>query len=323
MYSFWNSVLKTNNIPLTEHSISKLRLTPPTIGASPTGVSYIYATTDADFSKIKLFIENNFGTPPKTPILSPELSNKDIILYVMDKLYKICGCIRYSYAGVYERIPIYIIDCFCIESKWRKKGLGSYLLSALHYETMTHNLRYSIFLKESAPVFGSSQVPFYSSTYVYKQIPLLLCKTVKKAYRSNIWTLTYEQAHRIISHYKTIFPETFILTRNSNIEWRLYKQDQYSILVGCQDSFQKIQESDGSIGWITGWLESPNVTWPSVIERSNIIDTILTTFSYRWFWADTSWIQEAIDWKQDGAFHWYSYQWEPTLIPKGSYILNT
>lgn len=311
--SFWNSILQYNKQPLTQHSYSKRRVYSPSCTQSPTGNNYVIATSQEERKRIQDFLRKTFGNPPHTPILFPTFSSDDILLYVKDQENTLVGCIRYSYAGHFEEQEIYKIDCFCIEPSWRKRGIGSYLLTSLHSETMKRNHIYSIFLKEGAPVF-SLQQPFYSSSYVFKKI----------VYPYNpmysIYTPTLEEVYRIINTYKTVYPDTFVLiSRDPIIQWRFFKRGNYILLVCCQESYQFHPEDRNKIGWITGWLESCPLTWPP--DRQKILDTLVHSFFYTWLWADKRWIQDP-SWKEDGTFHWYSYQWEPTLVPNGSYILN-
>ena len=114
--------------------------------------------------EVRQFIRNNFGSPPKTPILDiPEsqlLAANDHIVIVRDITRQIAGCIRYHYVGTIEE-DIHLVDCFCIHPDWRGKGIGNYLLHDLHHRMI--DKPYAIFLKEGSllPV-----IPFYSSMYV-------------------------------------------------------------------------------------------------------------------------------------------------------------
>jgi GNAT superfamily N-acetyltransferase len=311
--SFWKSILNYEERPLTQHSSSRIRLSSPLLEASPTGISYSIAQSKEEFSNIRFFLKTYFGNPPLTPLLRPHLSNEDIILYVRENssIESIVGCIRYTYAGNFEEEIIYKIDCFCIHPRWRKKSVGSYLLSALHKETMERGLCYSIFLKESAPIYALTH-PFYSSMYMFKRIHPSSHSYIIQ------WPLE-EQVFKIIHVFKSLYPNLFILINHKTTEWRLFKYRDYILFIGCQESFQEHPETKSPIGWVTGWLESPRLTWRP--DRSQIIDAMLSTLPYKWFWTDKRWVEEAIGWKEDGPFHWYSYQWKPTLTPSGNYIL--
>ena len=146
--SFWSSINKSTDKTLTPKIISQIR-TPEFDEVSlisPTGRSAKLATYPATL--LQTFLELHFGNPPKTPTLKLEFSPTDILLYVEDNKSQIAGMIRYSYAGHLDTTSINVVDCFCIAPAWRKRGLGTYLLTMLHQETMRRGLQFSIFLKE-------------------------------------------------------------------------------------------------------------------------------------------------------------------------------
>lgn len=314
--SFWRTIYDYDEQPLTQHSFSQIRSSSPQIGESPTHTSYKIANSLEERRTIQIFLKHYFGNPPHTPLLQPIFQEDDILLYMTENSssLSIISSIRYSYAGEFEEEAIYKIDCFCIHPEWRKKSVGTYLLSALHYETMRRGLKFSIFLKESHPIFSLKR-PFYSSTYMFKEA--LSSSTIENL---TVYKPSIEQVRRLIKVYMSIFPQTFTLINYKTTEWRLFKQEEYFLLIGCQNSFQEHPKTKTKIGWVTAWLESTTSTWRS--DRSIIIDAVLSSFSYGWYWTDKRWIQNASGWKEDGPFHWYSYQWLPTIIPNGSYILS-
>jgi GNAT superfamily N-acetyltransferase len=123
---------------------------------SPTGVEgYIIDRTSKKIKEVRYFLIKYFGKPPQTPVLDiPEdklLDERDYILVVRDIDNNIVGCIRYHYLGLFvtgNNQEIYCEDCFCIHPKWRKKGVGDYLLTKLHLFVNKKNIPYSMFLKE-------------------------------------------------------------------------------------------------------------------------------------------------------------------------------
>ena len=71
------------------------------------------------------------------------------------------------------------------------------------------------------------------------------------------------------------------------------------------------------MGWITVWLESPCITEE---ERRSVVHALSHSPAlldrYRWLWANQSWIGEDPEWKEDGSFQWYTFQWT-TGTPSG------
>lgn len=314
--SFWSSINKSTDITLTPKIISQIR-TPEFDEVSlisPTGRSAKLATYPATL--LQTFLELHFGNPPKTPTLKLEFSPTDILLYVEDNKSQIAGMIRYSYAGHLDTTSINVVDCFCIAPVWRKLGLGTYLLTMLHQETMRRGLQFSIFLKESAPIFALKR-PFYSSSYVYT-------RTHRR--ESNVQHLvSHRLALSLVDNYLKIYPDTFTVVKRTGKPtiWRLWHHSPYSILASFHNSFQIHPETNSPIGWCTGWLESSTQAPASI--RNEAISAMMDSLPFDWVWADKAWIGSAMAdprWSIDGPFHWYSYQWTPTCPPHGSYILH-
>jgi hypothetical protein len=57
-------------------------------------------------------------------------------------------------------------------------------------------------------------------------------------------------------------------------------------------------------------LETPTVTPPLRRTLTHTLCHVLTPY-YSWLWLDRIWAGEPLDeeWKADGMFHWYTYQW--------------
>jgi GNAT superfamily N-acetyltransferase len=166
---FWKTYPKNiikkafNNATFTDLSFER-----PDI-QTPTGYNYeiLNKPHTKILTEIQKFIKTHFGSPPNTPVLDIPadklLNEKDIILYVRDKTGHIAGCIRYHYLGQFisdKGQEIYCEDCFCIHPKWRKKGVGDYLLTQLHIYVNKNNIPYSMFLKEGAQL-SIINPPFY------------------------------------------------------------------------------------------------------------------------------------------------------------------
>jgi hypothetical protein len=46
---------------------------------------------------------------------------------------------------------------------------------------------------------------------------------------------------------------------------------------------------------------------------------------YRWLWTNRTWVGDPLDseWKEDGPFHWYSYQWTTRIPSTIGYALSS
>jgi hypothetical protein len=278
---------------------------------------------------IRQFIKTNFGCPPKTPILDiPEkylLSPMDYIIIINHiSSNNIVGCIRYHYLGEFTTSnseQIYCVDCFCIHPGFRKKGLGDFLLTKLHCIVNSNQIPFSLFLKEG-PQLSIIHTPLYSSTYVYRK----LTPTLKPS--KNIHSLSPQTAVKLIDIFQEFTSELFVIrnTDSHNQQWLLYKDGLKAILACFQDTFQWFLDDDSKqnkIVWCTGWFESPNITDNCREDASKqLSDYFSPTFQY--VWMNKAWCSgNSSIWKDDGPFHWYTYQWCSALKIIKSYCIMT
>lgn len=284
---------------------------------SPTGVNAIRITAQNTvprlFTEICIYLKNYFGEPPKTPVLDiPEdklLGPDDYLFLVRDQNSRIAGTIRYRYTGtllVKDKPEIWRVDCFCIHPDWRKKGLGDYLLTELQRYATAHGQPYAMFLKEGAslPVLAN---PHYSSAYVYRAIKASMLLA------HNVRILTPLQAFYHLEWYSMIRPDVMIIRNEhgKNQHWRYYKNEYATILACFQDTYQRFHGTGEKIGWCTAWLESSVVTDEIREEAALEITNTLPAFDY--IWMNKQWVGKRNEWRYDGGFHWYCYQWSSNL----------
>jgi hypothetical protein len=291
---------------------------------SPTGIEGRFITKENfdEICEVKLFLKKYFGNPPTTPILDiPEdklIGNLDHILVVRDSDNDIVGCIRYHYLGLFvsdKCQKIYCEDCFCIHPNWRKKGVGDYMLTKLHIFVNATNKPYSMFLKEGKKLSIINQ-PYYSSFYVYKRL-------IDKE-SQNVSLLTKIQAYKLMDIFSELNKDIFIVRNieSDNQEWILYRLGAYKVLACVQDTYQRFEEEGQikKIGWITGWIESSNMTDIYREKASKEISDFMFG-KYDYLWSNIEWIGDSTEWKVDGPFNWYLYQWSTTLDIKKSYVI--
>jgi len=204
------------------------------------------SSTFSHFFEITNFLKKYFGKPPLKPILdippNDLLGISDIMIIIRCKVSReIIGSVRYHYIGNYissEGEKIYVVDCFCIHPLWRNKGLGDYLLTHLHQYANKNNIPYALFLKEGS-ILSIIHLPFYTGTYVYRSL--------EKYYDSKyIYLLTKEEGNKMLEYYYKIYPNTFIIQNRETLNqlWKIYKKENYFILVCFQDTYQRIYEDN-------------------------------------------------------------------------------
>jgi GNAT superfamily N-acetyltransferase len=268
---------------------------------SPTGRSM---ERMIDPEEIRSFLRLYFGNPPKTPVLDLVFDPEDHVLFVRDQTDQIAGTIRYHFMGYYHEKPIYVVDAFCIHPQWRKKGVGDYLLTELNRYANERQIPYALFLKEGAPLSILHQ-PIYTGWYRYREL-------TENRSNHKLIDLSVQEAFRIMDIYRTFQPNVVVI-RNERSIWKWFRSDQKSILIGIQDTHQRVGSK--KLGWITAWIESPLITDHLRGEAADAVaDSLYHTFDF--LWSNERWIGNSMRWKRDGAFHFYTYQWS-TDVPIG------
>jgi hypothetical protein len=282
-------------------------------------------------TKIRQFIKTHFGSPPTTPILDiPEehlLPIEDYIILITGPCSQdIIGCIRYHYLGqfiTFNSKPIYCVDCFCIHPDFRKKSLGDFLLTTLHCFVNANKIPYSLFLKEGKSL-SIVHTPLYSGTYVYRKLTTPIEPT------HNVTPLSPQVAFNMIDIFQEFTPDLFIIRNihSQNQTWLLYKYATNIVLACFQDTFQWFLDethTKNRIVWCTAWFESPGLTDNCRAEAAKqLSDFFAPKFEY--IWMNKVW--SVIDnnssiWKEDGHFHWYTYQWCSASHITRSYCIMT
>lgn len=269
--------------------------------------------TMAEATEVRQFLLQYFGSPPKTPVLDiPEsylLEPEDDLFVVRDDSKEIAGCIRYHALGQFlsSQKPISMVDGFCIHPRWRKKGLGDYLLTELH--RYQQEKPFALFLKEGPSL---SLFPHDSGQYVYRRLSY--------APSTHLHTLSAECARQLIAIHLMFRPNLFIICpkHDRNQQWFLYKKGHKSVVACVQDTFQRVQGE--RMGWTTAWIESPCLTEDDRASATMAIAGACHS-TYAYLWMNRVWIGSAKDWKADGWFHWYTYQWSTTALLHHSYAI--
>ncbi len=288
--------------------------------------------------EVREFLKSYFGNPPKSPILDIPieqlLKRNDHILFLRDNTNQIIGCIRYKYLGkllsIESNPDIYCEDCFCIHPNWRKKGIGDYLLTSLHNYVNTNNIPYSLFLKEGKSL-GILHIPLYSGEYVYMKISINNMKTSVDN-ETKLYKLTNIEAISLIRLFEKVnIHKSLVIINEKDLtqNWLLFMCGIYKILICYQDTYQWIKNEDNEdnkdkrnkMAWITGWFETKDIPINiKAVAIQEILGVINQQFGY--VWANSQLIPKECNWKKDGFFHWYSYQWTTNLNLKNNYCIT-
>lgn len=265
-------------------------------------------------TEVRQFLWTHFGEPPHHPRLDlPEeslFSSTDLILLARDDQKHLIGVIRYHFVGRFlsciEEPFMYVVDCFCIHPRWRKKGLGDRLLSELHQFANENQKPFALFLKEG-PSLSIFPRPIVSGEYAYRRI-----EQKEKFDSPHVFPLTPIQIQRMLKTYCRLFPTTWIIWNEHSTEqqWLLYTRNSCYIWICIQPTHQIVQNH--TIGWITGWLESSELTDEFRQEAIHAVaHSIYHTYDY--LWVNHKWTGQSPLWKRDGPFHYYAFQWSSSL----------
>ena len=300
--------------------------------AKPVGTSKVEHRTVASITaeeatEVCAFLQTWFGSPPNHPrfVLTESelfLGPSDWILFLRcPSTHQLLGTLRYRFMGTLNNAPteaekdVSVVDCFCVHPAWRGKGVGDQLLTALHRLANPCRRPYALFVKEGS----TARIPLlaaYTGSYVYRRLsPRLAISDVGRG--STLLPVPVRLAHRLLRVHHQVYPDRFLLfpghTRNQ--WWFLYRSPQQttaSILIGIQDSYQRAAaaSSNGRMAWMTAWLPTTTITSE---DRRRAIQEIsqcpVLTNRFDWIWADRNMIGTHAEWKDDGVFQWYTYQW--------------
>lgn len=295
----------------------------------PAGVSIKRITSsveEKEKEEIKRFLWTYFGEPPHKPRLVMEgdwIPTSDLALVLRNMEEEIIGFLRYHWIGQFRTAlstpDIYSVDCFCIHPQWRKKGLGDVLLTELQRYANETGKYYATFLREG-PSLSIFHRPAYSGEYAYRSTPLDGTRS------PHVYRLTPSQIQKAIQMYQTMYPKTWIVWNpdTTNQQWFLYQRNSCYVWVCIQSAHQQIQtEKYGNLrmGWMTAWLESPELSDPFRAEACLAL-THRINHGFDAIWVDHKWTGGSPEWKRDGMFHFYTYQWSSNQTIGISYCMT-
>ena len=345
MHHFWEKA----NIPSiweyikgifnNKREIKRLERKPEYSIYSPTGNEYINATLE-DSAKIAKFLQENYHTGSgSTPETSPkctitqdwislQIKQGTIYLLVYDNNKEIVGCISASQLGYIEPegtdIKLRLIREFCISSEWRKKGLGSYLLLKI-WDVLKHISEDSVlFLKEGSPI-PSAGIPLYSSAWIYKII-------YNNNIISNKCTIINQsdiniQLEEFANKYELSIYNNFPNELHTDTIILHYKGFKGEILCAMTDAKQQIDEID--IWYMTGlYIKGGLLDSECCHAAEEFGKKIAATLHKK---AVALWLDEKVltadaaansNWKKDGIFNWYAFQWTPGFYKNANLFLR-
>lgn len=276
---------------------------------SPTGYPAERVTEPSQVSEVVRFLRAHFGSPPRTPLL--DLSETTLLgprdyLWMVRDTEGIVGTLRYHFIGTMVE-PIYMVDSFCIHPRWRRKGVGDFLLNELHRYANQHRMPNALFLKEGQPIHP---FPLYTGVYVFRK--------VEAGPHPHLRALSSNEAERRMDHFQSVYPNV-LLIRRPGLPWYLYQQGEHWIMICIQDTYQRMPDG-ARIAWITGWIERPGTT--DALRAAASEEALFSQFGKAaYLWTNRAWVGGSSAWTADGPFHWYTYQWNTSATMNPSYLI--
>ena len=296
---------------------------------SPTGYEYITALPD-DAEKLAAFLQQNYQTgsskelSPKSTISSNWIKQQinvagSIFLIVYessDPNSKIAGCIAGSKLGQIKPgdITIRLIREFCISPKWRKTGLGSYLLLKIWDVLKVLNEDSVLFLKEGGTI-SSAGPTLHTGMWIYSLFNYNDCIDYTNTIRDvMIIPLSLQESYiKTFSEYSNIsLYNSYKEDYKSDTIVLYYKGFRGEILAAFTNAWQ--QTGGHNIWYMTGWLSRGELLDSESYQASEKFGCILSslTASNIAVWLDSKVLpfwKQTDRWKKDGPFHWYAFQW--------------
>ena len=297
---------------------------------SPTECEYIVAVED-DAEKLAAFLQKNYQTgsskelSPKCTISSnwirQQITCGSIFLIVYETAgptSQIAGCIAASKLGQIKpsNITIRLIREFCISPKWRKKGLGSYLLLKIWDVLKVLNEDSVLFLKEGRPITSAGPT-LHTGMWIYSLFKYSETMEQLKTIR-NVFVVPWivqESYIKKFSEYSNISLYNSYSSEGKNSDTIVlnYKGFRGEILAAFTNAWQQIEGNN--IWYMTGWLSKGELLDAERYQAAENFGSILSSLAATdvAVWLDSKVLavnsQLTAKWKKDGPFHWYAFQW--------------
>lgn len=193
-----------------------------------------------------------------------------------------------------------IVDWFSVHPSHRKKGIASFLLEELFYQTATHGRLVHFFLKEGFPLI--SLPPLYCGTYIVR--------TQKRTRKSSDLSLASSQLVHVdylpLKQFIANIPTSF--QQDSTVF--IFTKETHTVFLCITDLHCRTVPEGKSIGELAWVLPmTPEVPLSIQIEA---VETCIDTCHFSIVLMDSKIPHDGNKgWKQDSAYSWYSFNYRP------------
>jgi hypothetical protein len=180
-----------------------------------------------------------------------------------------------------------IVDFFCVASRWRKKGLASYILQEILRETMEEERYIHYFLKEGYPLF--SLPALYSSRY--------LCRLKNESY------------------HHTITPVKILGNMYDDTQTYLYVEGIHEVRICLVNHHHRSVPEGWKIGEVF-WIQ-PTKGTPLDLQKE-AVEAVIDYCDYDLLLMDQKTPHDGrYKWKRDSAYNWYVFNYNPGTFYTG------
>lgn len=202
-----------------------------------------------------------------------------------------------------------LIRDFCVAPAARGRGVGNTLLQAILADSRALGQVCAVFLKEGAPI-GRAGPSLYSSTWMYRRYKgresSFGASEIPARHVDEILGMFSAENPRVI--YNLPADPATTATRVF-----IYKGFSGAILAAFTPAYQKHPNNNAEIIYQTGWLERGEVFPMERIDAARALSELAArSMGAGWIWMDRAALGKQTmmyQWKDDGPFHWYAYNW--------------
>jgi hypothetical protein len=202
-----------------------------------------------------------------------------------------------------------LIRDFCVGPTYRSCGVGNALLQAVLADSRALGQVCAVFLKEGSPI-GRAGPSMYSSTWMYRRY-----KGRDSAF--GVSEIPAGNVNEMLALYATDNPRAIYNLPNepASTATRVFSYRGFSgsILAAFTPAYQRHPTNNEELIYQTGWLERGEVFPMERIDATRALSEYAArVMKAGWIWMDRAVLGKQSlppQWKSDGPFHWYAYNW--------------
>lgn len=294
----------------------------PGLSTSTSTSSQIYRIqelTELNAKEIEILLQNHYQTFPRSKLFLSANRISEGFMYdgwIAIGVYrglKLIGCVISRSLGTLQikENPVLnagLVDFFCVDTSWRKKGIASLLLEALVNLTAKRKRLVHIFQKEGMPL--SPIPPIWQSQYLWRR-KNLRTSTADYLGKEEIQTRVHIKSFNYTSviPYNSISSIPHHLTGDSELYSFTYKG--FSMNLCVTNTYHRSVPEGWRIGEILWILPMNHGDVPIAIQEM-AVEALVDTCGYEILLIDkTLPHQKNKEWQSDSPYGYYLFNYNP------------